>query len=89
MTVAISGAQGRRLDGIKVPHPNSVAPADVLDNIKAVVDQTHVADGLNMPELHMRHGELHIRRLLQVQSTVIPPGWLVPNYLAAQATSLA
>jgi hypothetical protein len=63
--------------GVKVPYPNSLNPAEVLTNIKAAVQQTHLSVGMKMPELAMRKDELQVRHILPVRSAVIRPGWLV------------
>jgi hypothetical protein len=65
------------LDDANAPYPNSVQPSEVLANIKAAVAQSHLAEGMRMPELAMRNGELRVRRLLQVESVEMRRKWLV------------
>lgn len=77
------------LDGIKVPFPGSLSPVEILANIRAVATQTHLADGLGMPELLMRDNELKVRRILQVRSEVISPGWPVVELQNASGGDVA
>jgi hypothetical protein len=65
------------LDGLKVPYPDSIQPAEVLANLKAAVEHSHLAEAMGIEELTMRRGELHARRILQVKSDTPPPGFLV------------
>jgi hypothetical protein len=69
------GEERPTFDGISVPYPGSVSPAQVLANIQAVARQTHLADHMILPEL--ANGELRVRRLLQVKSDTPPPGFLL------------
>ena len=72
-----SDSETLTVHGSRVPYPDSIAPAEVLANIKAVVGQTRLAASMGMDELAMRHGELRVRRILQVRSATPPPGFLV------------
>jgi hypothetical protein len=73
----------------RIPYPDSIEPAEVLANIKAVVGQTHLAEAMGIDELAMRHGELRIRRILQVRSEKPPPGFLVAELEGADGRPIA
>jgi hypothetical protein len=60
-------------NGLEIPYPNSVRPAEVLANIRAIVTrQAYLARDMKMPELAMRNNELRVGRVLQVRSVGQP-----------------
>lgn len=62
------------LGRVTVPHPNSVDPADVIQNIRVINRQTRLAEVAGIPELR---GPLRASRILRVRSDLPPPGFLV------------
>jgi hypothetical protein len=58
-----------------VPFPGSVKPAEVIANVQAAAQQTHLLGVLDIPELAT--GNVRARRILEVKSDMPPPGYLV------------
>ena len=76
-------------DGFRAPYPNSVAPAEVLANVKTAARYGHLGTGLNMVEIEMRDRDLRIRRILEVGSEMPPPGYLVVELEDVSGSSIA
>lgn len=74
---------------VKVPHPDSVDPAEVVLNIKAWAEQTALVQSTGIDELAMRAAPLRARRVLQVVSLPDPPGYLVAELEDATGRAIA
>jgi hypothetical protein len=59
---------------ILVPHPNSVLPNEVIDNVKKIIASAMLDKVASLPELI---GELRAGRILQVRADQPAPGYLV------------
>lgn len=64
-----------RLDGLSIPYPGALDPPHVLDNVKALLNQTNY--GRRIPELRDPAVRLRVGRILEVEYDFIPGGYLV------------
>ncbi len=87
--VAVAQANLTVAAAVKVPHPDSVDPAEVVLNIKAWADQTTLVQSSGIDELAMRSSLLRARRVLPVVSFQDPPGYLVVELEDAAGRAIA
>jgi hypothetical protein len=55
-------------NGTHIPHPYGTRDSEIMENVAAAIQQSHLAEAVNIPELAMRHNELRARRILDVKS---------------------
>jgi hypothetical protein len=73
---------------LKVPYPGAVDPWHVVQNIKAIANQSSSDVEVGLPDLRMTDGDLRARRVLQVKSEQIP-SYLVVELVDAQGNRVA